>query len=95
MFFFLRYQVQECPLVYYFFYCNIFIYFIQITLNVLYDLGVGGGGGGGRGKGEPSYLEPTGHDTLPLSSMNPHFFLVKSHNTLVHVVDLLRGVVGI
>ena len=93
MFFFLRYQVQECPLVYYFFYYNIFIYFIQITLNVLYDLGVGGGGG--QGKGEPSYLEPTGHDTLPLSSMNPHFFLVKSHNTLVHVVDLLRGVVSI
>lgn len=93
MFFSLRYQVQECPLVYYFFYYNIFIYFIQITLNVLYDLGVGGGGG--QGKGEPSYLEPTGHDTLPLSSMNPHFFLVKSHNTLVHVVDLLRGVVSI
>ena len=93
MFFFLRYQVQECPLVYYFFYYNIFIYFIQITLNVLYDLGVGGGGGGG--KGDPFFLDTTGRDPPPLSSMNPHFFLVKSHNTLVHVVDLLRGVVSI
>ena len=54
MFFFLKYQVQECPLFYCFFYYNIFIYFIQIKLNVLYDLGVvGGGGGGSWGKGNP------------------------------------------
>ena len=72
MFFFLKYQVQECPLFYCFFYYDIFIYFIQIKLNVLYDLGVGGGVG--QGKGELSYLDPTGHGTLPLSSMNPHFF---------------------
>ena len=51
--------------------------------------------GWGQGKEELSYLDPTGQGTLPLSSMNPHFFLVKPHNTLLHVVHLLRGVVGI
>ena len=51
MFLFLRYQVQECPLFDYFFYYNIFIYSIQITLNVLYDLGVGGGGEGAGERG--------------------------------------------
>ena len=93
MFFFLRYQVQECPLFYCFFYYNIFIYFIQITLNVLYDLG--GGGGGGAGERETLLFGPnrTWHSAPKL--YESHFFLVKLHNTLLHAADLLSGVVGI
>ena len=58
------------------FYYNIFIYFIQITLNVLY--GLGGGGGGGQGEGNSliwtQQVCAGKHGTLPLSFMKAHFF---------------------
>ena len=61
--------------------------------------GGGGQGEGGQGEGELSYLDLTGmccqiwHPTLKLYESPT--FLVKPLNTLLHVVDLLRGVVGI
>ena len=59
----------------------------------------GVGGGGGAGGRELSYLDSTGMcwqtwHPAPKLYESP-FFLVKPHNTLLHVVDLLRGVVGI